>query len=462
MKLNSKVIIIILAVVFTTSACNKFLERPPEGQLTKEEAFADEQGLIRFANGINTLLGDGVFMGGRHQILNELLADHYRGDKFTGDYSEIYKRQNSYFGATRDDYYNRAYQVITRANVILENLSIASSARPVLEGQAKFFRGIMHFEMVRMFAQPYGFTPDNSHPGVPIRTGVSLNSQERATVKEVYDIVIADLKSADSLLPTEPAGGKFYTPTKWAAKAYLAKVYFQMNSFPDAFSYADQVIKSNKFQLDTSYNHRFSEGMSKEGIYVIQNQGSAYAPGSDLRGSFRSDQSPPGFTFTDQFYAVATSKGSDKRKAWYSNTLQAGLNVLTKYNKAFFDLPIIHLTEIKLIRAEAGAETGSANLAVAISDINEILTRAYGGPAQNLPATASAAAVIAAARTERELELVGEGNRVQEIKRIGVRSSQNLDRRGSPWNCPGFILQFPKGEQDANASFQLNPEGNCF
>jgi hypothetical protein len=70
--------------------------------------------------------------------------------------------------------------------------------------------------------------------------------------------------------------------------------------------------------------------------------------------------------------------------------------------------------------------------------------------------------VIAAARTERELEMVGEGNRLNEIKRIGARSGVNVDRRGSVWNCNGFILQFPKSEQDAFSSFQMNPEGGCF
>lgn len=461
MKNNKLILFSIAAFAFASIGCEKFLERPPQGQLTKEQAFADEAGLVKFANAMNTLTGDPVFFGGRHQIMNELLADHYKGDKFTGDFSEIYKRQNSYFGATRDDYYNRGYEIITRANVVLENLGIASANRSVLEGQAKFFRGLYHFELVRMFAQPYGFTPDNSHAGIPIRTVVTLNSENRSTVKQVYDQVIADLKSADSLLPAEPAGGKYYTPTKWAAKAYLAKVYFQMNSFAEAFNYSNLVITGNKFQLDTSYNNRFSEGLSKEGIYIIQNQGSTYAPGSDLRGNFRSDQAPPLFNLTDPFYIFATSKAADKRKAWFSNTLQPGLNVLTKYNKNFFELPIVHLTEIKLIRAEAGAETGAANLEVARADINDILTRAYG-TSSVLPATATAVAVIAAARNEREIEMVGEGNRLQEIKRIGVRTGINVDRRGSPWNCPGFILQFPKGEFDANSSFQLNPEGNCF
>jgi hypothetical protein len=235
-----------------------------------------------------------------------------------------------------------------------------------------------------------------------------------------------------------------------------------MNNFTEAYNYANQVVTSNKFQQDTVHTTRFSEGLSKEGILVIARTENQFEPGGDLRGNFRSELGPPQMNLTDQFYTIATQRAIDKRRAWYSNTLQAGLNVLTKYNKPRFEIPLVHLTEVKLIRAEAGAELGGANLATAIADINEIMTRAYGGTTLNLPSNASGALVIAAARTERELEMVGEGNRLNEIKRIGARSGMNVDRRGSQWNCNGFILQFPKGEQDANSAFQLNPEGGCF
>jgi hypothetical protein len=450
-------------IVFT--GCKKFLERPPEGQLTKNEALKDEQGLLNFMNGIYGYLGDGDFFGGRIQILNDLLSDELKGDRFTGDFAEIFKRQNSIFGGTRDAMYLKGYKIIDRSNVALENLSVATAQKSFIEGEAKFFRGMAHFELVRLFAQPWGYTADNSHPGIPLRTVSSSEPLGRATVKEVYDQIIADLKSADTLLPADPAGGKFYTVTKWAAKAYLAKVYFQMNDFANAYKYADEVIKSGKFQLDDTYNKRFSQGLSKEGILVIKDQTTAYAPGGDLRNNYRSDKGIPTLNFTDLFYNFATSKASDIRKVWYSNTLQAGYNVVTKYNKDYFDLPVVHLTEIKLIRAEAGAEIAAGNagaLTTAIADINDILTRAYGGTAQNLSPSASAATVINTVRTERELELVGEGNRTQEIKRIGAKTGTNVDRRGSPWNCNGFILQFPKSEQDAYAPFQMNPEGGCF
>lgn len=455
-----------LVVLLTgTISCKKFLERPPEGQLTEEEALKTESDLLAFSNGIYTLLGDGDFFGGRHQVLTELLGDEYRGDRFTGDFSEIFRRQNSFFGGTRDGYYRKGYRIIVNANILLRKISLATTAKNKIEGEARFFRGLAHFELVRLFAQPWGFSPDNSHLGIPLRTEYSLESINRSTVKEVYDLVLSDLLAADSLLPDAPmVAGKYYTATKWAAKAYLAKVYFQQNNFAKAYQYANEIIASNRFTLDATLDKRFSKGLSTEGILVIADQTTPnqYNPGSELRGNFRSDLGIPGFTFTDQFYNLATARPSDLRKAWYSNTLQAGFNVLTKYNKNFFDLPLVHLTEIKLIRAEAGAELGGANLAVAISDINELMTRAYGSTAFNLPLIANAALVISTTRTERELEMVGEGNRAQEIKRIGARSGTNVDRRNSVWNCPGFILQFPKGEKDANPSFMLNPEGGCF
>ena len=454
----------LLIILSSITSCKKFLERPPEGQLTEEEALKTETGLLAFSNGIYTLVGDNDFFGGRHQVLTELLGDEYRGDRFTGDYSEIFRRQNSFFGGTRDNYYRRGYRVIINTNIVLRNLSLAITSKNRVEGEAKFFRGLAHFELVRLFAQPWGFSPDNNHLGIPIRTEYSLESLNRSTVKQVYDQVISDLLAADSLLPDAPAGVKYYSATKWAAKAYLAKVYFQQNNFAKAYQYANEVITSNKFTLDATFDRRFSKGLSTEGIFVIADQTTPnqYTPGGELRGNFRSDLGIPGFTFTDQFYNIATARAADLRKAWYSNTLQAGFNVLAKYNKNFFDLPVVHLTEMRLIRAESGAEIGGANLAVALTDINQLMTRAYGGTTFNLPLLSNAALVISTTRNERELEMVGEGNRTQEIKRIGARNGTNIDRRSSVWNCPGFILQFPKGEKDANASFILNPEGGCF
>ncbi len=455
--------LIVAALFFINlSACKKFLERPPEGQLTEEQALKTEADLAAFSNGIYTIIADGNFYGGRHQVLNELLGDHYRGDFFTGDFSEIFKRQNSIFGGTRDVYYSKGYEAIARSNKVLSRLDLATTQKNQIEGEAKLFRAVSYFELVRMFAQPWGYTADNSHLGVPLRTILDLAPKARATVAQVYAQIIEDLESAETVLPDLPSNGKYYSATKWAAKAFLAKVYFQQNNFVKAYQYSNEVINSNKFSLDAGFSSRYSLGLSTEGILLIADDVNGFRPGGGLIGAFRSDVGLPNFRFTDQFYAVANARSADLRRAWYSNTLQPGFNLLTKYNKNNIALPLVHLTELTLIRAEAGAETGGANLTVAIGDINRIMTRAYGSTAFNLAPAASAALVISTTRTERELEMVGEGNRTQEIKRIGARSGINIDRRNSLWNCNGFILQFPKAELDANTNFIMNVEGGCF
>lgn len=463
MKLYLSKILLVFAVVITAAGCKKFLERPPDGQLPEEEAFKDEAGLLNFLNGEYTLVGDNDFLGGRIQSLTDALADQLDGSRYSGDYAEIFKRQNSIFGGTRDALYKKGYRIINVANIVLSKMSLVSDAnKDNVKGQALLFRALAHFELVRLFAQPWGYTADNSHYGIPLRTEIFIGSVQRATVKQVYDQVVADLKEAEGLLPATYL--KNYKATKWAAKALLAKVYFQMNDNANAYTYANDVVTNGGLVLDNSYANRFSNGLSTEGIMVIANEINRYQPGGELRGNFRSDQGGiPFLNYTNAFYTYATSDPSDVRSAaWYSNTLHAGYFVQKKYNKDYFDLPIVHLTEIKLILAESGAKVGGASLANAITNINHILTRAYGGPARNLLANASAALVVSTAKKERELELVAEGNRFHEIKRIGSGEGLNIDRRNSPWNCNGFILQFPKAEQDAFTSFVLNPEGGCF
>lgn len=451
-----KVFLIALAAISITG-CKKFLEQPPEGKLEEEQALVDEASLQAFINGTLNTQANEIY-NGRIWFINDLMSDEANGVLYSEDNGEIYNRRTSFFGAFKNDAYTRIYQNIYRANKVLEKIDLASANRNKIEGEAKFIRALMHFEAVRMWAQPWGYTAENDHLGVPIRTAANIDVIDRSTVKEVYDFVIADLQAAENLLPDAVELGY---PSKWAAKALLAKVYFQQNDFPNAFNYADQVIKSNKFDLDATHATRFSLTASNEIIYGFKNTNGVLEPGGELRDRYRSDAGfNPGsdFKVTDQVFNLATQAG-DARADWY--TTASGYKALTKYNADRFNVAVIHLTEILLIRAESGAEIGGANLVTAINDLNEILERAYGGTTMNLPASAGAADIIRNARIQRELEMIGEGNRIHEIKRISARTRTSPDRRNAPLFCPGMVLQFPQGERAGNANFVMNAEGGC-
>lgn len=454
------------AAVLGLTACSKFLERPPEGKLNEDEALVDEASLQAFVNGSFVTTAFEMYKGQQWYIA-DLMADEVNGALYSGDDGEFYNRKTSIFGAYKNDRFTQMNQVIYRANKTLQKLDLATANKSSIEGQVRFLRALSRFELARLWAQPWGYTADNSHLGIPLRNTPTAEPIGRSTVKETYDAIIADLKLAETLLPATPAEGY---PGQMAAKALLAKVYFQQNDFANAFTYADAVVKSGKYQLDQSdaapattkwYEKRFSVGLSKEMVFGFKYVLNTFEVGSELRDRYRSDVAfnPQGrFKVTNAFYNLATQP-EDTRAAWYA--VAGDYKAIAKYNKDRFDVPVIHFTEIKLIRAEAAAELAGTNLATAIADVNDILTRAYGGTGRNLAANATKAEVISEVRRQHELEMIGEGNRLQEIKRIGALTRTNIDRRGAPWNCPGLVLQLPQGEKAGNTDYIMNEEGGC-
>lgn len=450
-----KMMVLLALVAGIGTGCKKFLDSPPKSVVPEEIALQDEEGVRELLRAAYQSVGGDHMFGGRVKIMSELLADQLDGSQLSGDFGETFQRKSSIFGEYKRDMYTQLYQGIYRTNVVIKYLDkVNAGDRNNIEGQALFIRGLIHFELLKLFGQPYGFSSDNSQLGVPIRIIQSKDSKNRSTVKEVYDQILSDLKTAETKITDD--NGTF--AGKLAVRGLLAKVYFQMNDFQNAYNYADQVISTNKFTLDPTYATRFSEGLSKESVFQIISMRGVYEAGGELRTQFRSDFTLPGMRFSSAFYA--TISPSDVRKTWFNTVKYPGFIVINKYNLDRFNIPVVYLTELKLIRAEAAAEKNT-NLDVAIKDVNDIMNRAYNGT-KSIPLNSTAAFIITNARLERSIEFAGEGVRLSEIKRIGARSGENVDKRGSVWNCPGMLLQFPQEEMAASLSFQKNPEGNCF
>ncbi len=448
------------------AGCKK-IEVKPSGQVPPDIAIRTEADVMAILNATYTPLRGDNFWGGRSQIISELMSDFVDGTNFvTGDYPTIYNLATAATNGTVNNIYREPYIIIQRTNVALENLGLISNEanRKNAEGQAKFMRAFCHFELVKMFAQPYGFTPDNSHNGIVIKTTSEQElGRKRNTVKEVYDQVIKDLKEAETLLPA--SNGNY--PTSWAAKAMLARVYFQMNDFANAYTYSNAVITSNQFPFDISANfvtNRMGNPKTSEAIWWIINEPGLGVSFGPLRNSIGGNTYQSlGLPITKTAYLAGAANPNDRRSAWYKDSITAsGQHVYTvkKYGAQIFVLPVLHITEMKLIRAESAAELNQ-NLAVAIADINDITNRAYGGTLAPLPGTATAAAIIARVRAERKLEMVFEsGDRLQQIKRIGAKGEASAVGQAS-WNCPGLVLQIPSTEIIVNTNFEQNPQGGC-
>ncbi len=439
------------------SSCGgDFLETDLIGKIPAEEALQTPEDLNKLLNSVYDVSAN--VSNGAVQNHNELLSDNIYVVN-NDDFNAIYTRSTDFFNGTLDNFYTDNFRAVYRANVVLSNLGVVAlsdTEKNRLEGECKFLRALVHFQMVRLYGQPYGYSADNSHLGVPIRNEANFDSKYRSTVKEVYDFIIADLMSAIEKLP---ASNNNYA-TSWAAKALLAKVYFQMNDFVNANAYASDVIGNGGFTFDDNglatryqpdnFSSEWIFGFISEGV----NTGNRF---TGLRDNYRTDTQDPALRINQNLYNLVAERPSDKRLAWFEVKNEGEDNEyvgLTKFNKDYANTVMLHLTEMMLIRAESLAEQGQ-NLATAISDINKIRLRAG---LSGLDAGSTAQQVKDAIRLERRIELVGEGDRTQEIKRIGAKGEESFSR-GANWNCPGMVLQFPNAE--IIPGFTRNEEGGC-
>lgn len=467
---TGKLSLFLLLTVAFAACSDDFLEIAPQDLVTEEKFLSSEKDAQELLNSAYDALTFDNFLGGHCQHLSELMADNYNVTPAimnNADWQAHATWTTDIFLGTTFELMKDGFKGSARANYLLARIDnvpgISTDARKRMTAEAKFVRAVCYFELVRLFGQPYGFSADNSHPGIVARTTYGIDPQPRNTVKEVYDLVIADLQQAAADLP---ARNGVYA-TRWAAKGYLAKVYFQMNRFQDAFTQSNDVLRNGGFSLDTSVVARFRRTGSTENVFALvstdfDNDNS----GKRLRDNFRQNPSTkiaPVYMSTS-LYNEAIADPRDKRgKQWFLPAEFGPFQVVafkkfpTEPTQGPVTVPLVCITELKLIRGESAAETGTG-LEAAAQDIRDIQARA--GLTPNVVAEKNI--IITAARTQRRIELAGEGNRLHELKRQAVNGNRSLRVRGvAPWNCPGLVCQFPAGELQANRSIAPNPIGGC-
>src|SRR5690606_20908211 len=157
-------------------------------------------------------------------------------------------------------FWDSGYKAIAQASNIINLFEEGTS--PEIDnklGECYYIRGLMYFYFVRAYGRPFYQSPE-TNLGVPIVNGtpddvVNMNLPDRATVKETYEQVIADLKKAEQLLTED--NGPIYASAS-AAQALLSRVYLYMSGTYEspnteyaqlAVEYADKVIGSGDYSL---------------------------------------------------------------------------------------------------------------------------------------------------------------------------------------------------------------------
>ena len=474
-----KILILFIALIMFTTSCTD-LDVQPQQSVDTSEALNTSQKVQSAVIGMYAILGRGSLYGTNMSLLSELQGaeTNIRWRGTFQSFREVGGKNMLSNNAEASRTWISAYDGINLANNILHVLDVVDEGeRDRIEGEALFVRGVLHFELVRLFGKAWNDGDPATNLGVPIKTTPTLTLEDaetphgRNTVAEVYQQVIDDLSSARDLLPEDNE----HRATTWAASAYLARVYLQKADFDNALLESDRVIQSDFFDLNTTVVSAFLNDNTEESIFEIQ-QNDQNNAGSDndglatfyasLPGVGRGDvqvlsfysQDPDDYIFDERITTYDLYEDQDTRKTdlvYIGTGRRSGRLYSAKWTKPGQNIPVIRLAEMYLIRAEANLELDSDVGSNPESDLN--LVRARAG-ASELPYV-----FVEDIWNERRLELAFEGARVHDIKRLeqtleGWAFDDDLNTYvldyTLDWNDPTMIFPIPKREIDANSAIK--------
>ena len=458
-----------LLVIMLTAilpSCKKFVtvEDPPD-ILTTDKVFADDRSATSAIVSIYIdmmnyqLAGEGAFVcfsmtafGGFSGNELEWTQNNVTAPVYQEFSAHGLTPPNSFVTA----FWKDGYKYIYRVNAILEGIAastgMTADGKKLIEGEAKFIRGFCYFYLVNLF----GDVP------LILNTDYQANrSIGRTPSASVWEQILIDLKDAKQLLPANYPTPERLRPNSATAGALLARTYLYLERWAEAEAEANAIITSGVYgaslpALDLVFKKESIETIwqlqpvraginTNEGVFfltavdtrpnfeITQNLLSAFEPNDNRKTKWIGFSSPvadPGWAFPAKYKAGTSS-------------------TVTEYYIVF------RLTEQYLIRAEARAHQAGSKLALAITDLNTVRSRA-GLPAVN-PGDQNA--FYLAMEKERQVEFFAEwGHRWLDLKRTN-RAEAVLKPLSSTntWKQGLELYPIPANEIASNPFLVQNP-----
>lgn len=272
------------SVLTTTTSCSDFLDEDPKGQMSEANVFKSQADLDASIHTIYEKLN-------QTQSWTNPMYPQWQGDDMTANPGsnkqavaalDVFSSDGENKGVK--DAWSQHFALIKACNWVIENASKTPTSQEEINialGNAHFWRAYAYFYMVRVF----GPLP------MVLKTDPSATNVAPSSVEEIYNLIVEDLKKAESWLPTSYSqaprnhDGVDAWVTKQATQATLTAVYMAMAGYPLnkgkeyyalAAAKAKEVIDANGtygFYNDPVWNHVYSMGhnYNKETILGIDN-----------------------------------------------------------------------------------------------------------------------------------------------------------------------------------------------
>ncbi len=433
MKRTIYSMIMLLAIVF--SSCNDWLDVSPKTEMKAEDMFSSESGFRDALVGVYSLMSRADSYGKDLTYgYMDVLAQFYSIPKSETNHTFRYAIAYNYEETSEENrilaIWKNHYTAIANLNMALSFIDVNKSVfadtavYAVYKGEMLALRGLLHFDLLRMFASSPVMENGSglSSLAIPYLNVYTNVAQPQRTVQEILALVCKDLLEAKRLMKDKedfnewdsslPMYNRIQRMNYFAATALLARVYLYGGDKANALAQAKEVIgeagvveKPTNYQLtqraaiDTDPMFR-SELIFMLDLVKLQDM-------SEENWNVDSKTTLLSMTTANRNILYSVSEiGSDFRTSWLTS-LPGEIYTLAKLSRVNY-VPMFKLSELYLIAAECAA--GDEGLAY----LNEL--REHRG----LKSLAGSENLEENILLEYKREFIGEGQMFFYYKRKGL------------------------------------------
>ena len=416
-RYSARVKLLLLAVVLIFSlGCKKFLDEKPDKKISTPNKLSDLDGILNYYS----------LMNGKYPQLGEIGSDdYYLRDADWSTVSEVHR--NFYlwqkYDVTTIDWLS--YETIFATNVVLENAEkieaspLEENFRNIIKGGALFSRAYYYLALSQLFAPPFEESTADRKLGLPLRLNSDYNEVSvRSTIRETYERILKDLKTAVYLLPDRPTAK--YRASKASAYGALSRTYLYMCRYREAGLYADSCLSLYSSLIDYNTITPSAASPFKQFNDEVIFDSRTSVPSGLAQTKARIDPLlQQSYHNNDLRRTIFFKSNTDGTVAFKGN--YTGLSSAVMFTGIATD-------EMLLNRAECMARQGKVTLA--LQDLNLLLSKRYKTGTFMPVQSSDQEVVLSLILTERRKELLFRTIRWSDLRRLNLepRYAKDLKR----------------------------------
>jgi hypothetical protein len=276
--INRKIIVtVFMLVVFSISCKEDFLVVDPAGAISEDQLTSKNglEGTLIGAYSVLSGINNSFYSGSTNWMWGSILGGEANKGTNSGDQAQVNEIQAYNPQPTNESVlskYQITYEGIARVNSLLRVLpkadpNVSADDKKRIEGEGKFLRAHYYFELKRLF---------NNTPYIDENVDYAQGIEEIGNDKDLWPMIEADMLFAFNNLPeTQAAPGR---ANKWAAGAYLGKIYLYQEKWTEARTVLNDVIANGKTANGKEYDlvpkygdiFRIANDNNEESVFAIQ------------------------------------------------------------------------------------------------------------------------------------------------------------------------------------------------